>query len=467
MSDALSLSLHAVAEKLARRELSSVDLTRAALARVQATEPRLNAFVRTTEQRALAAAKQADQELAAGHSRGMLHGVPVAVKDLYDMAGLPTTASSKVRHDHVAESDAACVQRLAQAGAVIIGKTHTHEFAYGVTTPTTGNPWDPARTPGGSSGGSGAAVAARDCFLALGTDTGGSIRIPSALCGVVGLKPTYGRVSRVGITSLSWALDHAGPLARTVADVAIGLQAIAGFDARDTGSADVPVADYQAELELGVKGLRIGVPRNFFFEHVDAEVEQGVRAALAELEREGAALVDVEIPLAEQLVPVEFNLLLPEASAYHQKMLRERAELYGADVRALLELGEMVPATAYIGAQRRRTQVKAAWRQMFDAARLDALIGPAVAAPAALRTQLDAITWADGTVEPLINAYARLEAPGNVTGLPSIAVPCGFTKGGLPMGFQAMGRPFAEARIVRIARAYERLHDWSTRAPAI
>ncbi|TAM11888.1 MAG: Asp-tRNA(Asn)/Glu-tRNA(Gln) amidotransferase subunit GatA [Nevskiaceae bacterium] len=465
--DALHLSLHEVAQALRARKLSSVELAQAALARIQATEPKLNAFVRTTERRALAAAEQADRELAAGHWRGALHGVPVAVKDLYDMAGLPTTASSKVRHDHVAGQDAACVRRLAQAGAVIIGKTHTHEFAYGVTTPTTGNPWDPERTPGGSSGGSAAAVAARDCFLALGTDTGGSIRIPAGLCGLVGLKPTFGRVSRVGITSLSWSLDHAGPLARTVADAAIGLQAIAGFDARDTGSADVPVADYLAELELGVQGLRIGVPHNFFFAHVDAEVERAVRAALADLERAGAELVDVEIPLDEQIVPVEFGLLMPEASSYHQKMLRERADLYGADVRALLELGEMLPATAYLAAQRRRTQIKAAWQQMFDAARLDALIGPAVAAPAALRTQLDVITWPDGTVEPLINAYARLEAPGNVTGLPSIAVPCGFTAGGLPVGFQALGRPFAEARIVRIARAYERLHDWSTRAPAL
>src|SRR5690606_20651964 len=255
---------------------------------IRATEPKLNAYVCLTEERALAAARQAEREIAAGIDRGELHGVPVAVKDLYDMAGLPTTCSSRVRHDHLASADSACVVRLEQAGAVIVGKTHTHEFAYGIVTPTTANPWNLEHMPGGSSGGSGATVAALGCFMAMGTDTGGSIRIPAAVCGTVGIKPTSGRVSRFGVASLSWSLDHAGPLTRTVGDAAVCLSALAGHDPRDPGSADVPVTDYTTELELGVKGLRLGVPRNYFFDQVDAEVERSVRDAIARLEREGA-----------------------------------------------------------------------------------------------------------------------------------------------------------------------------------
>lgn len=225
MSDALNMSLRQAARAIRDRKLSPVELARMSLERISADEPKLNAYVRLTEERALAAAHQAEREIAAGIDRGELHGVPVAVKDLYDMAGLPTTCSSKVRHDHVAPADSACVERLEQAGAIIVGKTHTHEFAYGIVTPTTANPWDTSHIPGGSSGGSGATVAARGCFMAMGTDTGGSIRIPAAVCGTVGIKPTYGRVSRFGIASLSWSLDHAGPLTRTVGDAAVTLAA--------------------------------------------------------------------------------------------------------------------------------------------------------------------------------------------------------------------------------------------------
>lgn len=464
MSDALQLSLREVAGALRERKLSPVELTRMSLERIAADEPKLNAFVRVTADRAMAAARQAEREILAGQWRGELHGVPVAVKDLYDMAGLPTTCSSKVRHDHVAAVDSACVARLEQAGAVIVGKTHTHEFAYGIVTPTTGNPWNTAHIPGGSSGGSGATVAARGCFMAMGTDTGGSIRIPAAVCGTVGLKPTYGRVSRFGIASLSWSLDHAGPLTRTVGDAAVTLAALAGYDSRDPGSADMPVGDYLAELDLGVKGLRIGVPRNYFFDHIDPEVERDVRDAIARLKAEGAEIVDVEIPMADRIMSVEFGLCMPEASAYHQAMLRQRRDLYEEDVRTFLETGEMIPATDYIAALRLRTQMQAAWKRMFDG--LDAVIGPAVPSPATRRDQL-AVKWPDGTEEPVAPLFIRLSAPANVIGLPSIAVPCGFTASGLPTSFQAIGRPFHEARIMRIARAYERTADWSSRAPKL
>ena len=449
MADLLDLSMRDAAAAVRKKEVSPVELARLSLERIAADEPRINAFARLTEARAMAAAQQAEREVLAGHWRGELHGVPVAVKDLYDMAGLPATCSSKVRHDHIAAADSACVQRLEQAGACIVGMTHTHEFAYGIATPTTGNPWNTAHIPGG-------------CFMAMGTDTGGSIRIPAAVCGTVGLKPTYGRVSRVGIASLSWSLDHAGPLARTVGDCAVTLGALAGHDPRDPGSADVPVADYTAELELGVKGLRIGVPRNFFFEHVEPEVAANVRAALALLEREGAELVEVTIPMADMISPIEFGLCMPEASAYHRTMLRERAHLYEPDVRTFLEAGLLIPAVDYIAALRQRTLMQAAWAAMFDG--LDALIGPAVAAVAMRRDQ-PTITWPDGVEETASSVFVRLSAPANVTGTPSVSVPCGFGQGGLPTAFQVMGRPFGEARILRIAQAYERATDWHTRQP--
>jgi aspartyl-tRNA(Asn)/glutamyl-tRNA(Gln) amidotransferase subunit A len=464
MADLLDLTMREAAAAVRKKEVSPVELARLSLERIAADEPRLHAFARLTEARAMAAARQAEREIMAGQWRGELHGVPVAVKDLYDMAGLPTTCSSKVRHDHLAAADSACVERLEQAGASIVGMTHTHEFAYGIATPTTGNPWNVEHIPGGSSGGSGATLAARGCYMAMGTDTGGSIRIPAAVCGTVGLKPTYGRVSRVGVASLSWSLDHAGPLARTVADCAVTLGALAGFDARDPGSADVPVGDYLTELEHGVKGLRIGVPRNFFFEHVEPEVEAAVRGALATLQKEGAELVDVEIPMADMISAIEFGLCMPEASAYHRTTIRERADLYEPDVRTFLEAGMMIPAVDYIAALRQRTLMQAAWRTMFDANRLDALIGPAVAAVAMRRDQ-PTIAWPDGTEETASSVYVRLSAPANVTGTPSVAVPCGFGRGGLPVALQVMGRPFGEARILRIARAYERTADWSTRKP--
>ena len=462
MSNPLDLSLREVSRALRSRELSPVELTRQSLAQIAADEPRLNAYVCVTTDLAMAAAQQAEREIAAGNWRGELHGVPIAIKDLYDMAGLATTCSSRVRHDHIANEDSACVVRLAQAGAVIVGKTHTHEFAYGIATPTTGNPWNPKLIPGGSSGGSGATVAARGCYMAMGTDTGGSIRIPAAVCGTVGLKPTFGRVSRFGIASLSWSLDHAGPLTRTVGDAAVTLSALAGYDARDPGSANLPVADYRAELELGVKGLRIGVPGNYFFDQVDAEVARNVRAALARLQADGAQLVDVTIPMADKIMPVEFGLCMPEASAYHQQTMRTRPELYEEDVRALLETGEMIPAVDYIAALRVRTQMQAAWKTMFTG--LDAIIGPSVPCAATPRGQLS-VTWADGTDEPISSVYVRLSAPANILGLPSVAVPCGFTTKGLPTSFQVIGRPFQESRILRIARAYERTVDWAQQRP--
>jgi aspartyl-tRNA(Asn)/glutamyl-tRNA(Gln) amidotransferase subunit A len=458
------LGIAEAARQIEQRTLSPVELVQSALDRIEEVEGRLNAFVVVTAEQALEAARQAEREIGDGGYRGPLHGIPVGIKDLYDVAGLPTTSSSAVRSDHLAAEDSACVARLREAGAVVVGKTHTHEFAYGVLTPTTRNPWDTGRVPGGSSGGSGAAVAAGECLVGMGTDTGGSIRIPASVCGTVGLKPTFGRVSRSGITSLCWSLDHAGPLTRTVRDAALTLQAIAGFDARDPGSAREPVPDFTADLDAGVRGLTLGVPVNYFFDDVDPEVEAAVREGIAVLEAQGATLREVEIPYADQMMAVEFGVLVPEASAYHQEMLRESGERYTDDVRVFLEVGETILATQYIKALRVRTLVQQAFRRAFEG--LDALVCPTLPAAAAEVGQTT-FTFPGGKEKAVIDAWVGHSAPGNVTGLPALSVPCGFTSAGLPIGLQVIGRPFDEAGVLRVGQAYESATDWGTRRPPL
>ncbi|WP_369259488.1 amidase [Geodermatophilus amargosae] len=458
------LSIAEAARQIEQRALSPVELVQSALDRIDEVEGRLNAFVVVTADQALEAARQAEAEIAAGRYRGPLHGIPVGIKDLYDAVGLPTTSSSAVRSEHVPTEDSACVARLRDAGAVMVGKTHTHEFAYGVLTPTTRNPWDTGHVPGGSSGGSGAAVAAGECLMGMGTDTGGSIRIPASVCGTVGLKPTYGRVSRAGVTSLCWSLDHAGPLTRTVRDAALTLQAIAGFDARDPGSAREPVPDFTAGLDAGVRGLTLGVPANYFFDDVDPEVESAVREAIAVLEAQGATLREVEIPYAEQLVAVLFGVLVPEASAYHQEMLRESGDRYTDDVRVFLDAGETVLATQYIKALRVRTLVQQAFRRAFEG--LDALVCPTLPAAAAAVGQ-ETFTFPGGRRKAVIDAWVGHSAPGNVSGLPALSVPCGFTSAGLPIGLQVIGRPFDEVGVLRVGQAYESVTDWTARRPPL
>jgi aspartyl-tRNA(Asn)/glutamyl-tRNA(Gln) amidotransferase subunit A len=461
------LSMTEAAAKLRAGELSPVDLTKDCLGRIHANEPALNAYVTVTDELAMETARTTETEIAAGNLRGPLHGIPVCIKDLCDMAGLPTTASSKVRHDHFAEADSAVVARLKGAGAVIVGKTHTHEFAYGISTPTTRNPWNTNHIPGGSSGGTGATVAACGCFAGVGSDTGGSIRIPAALCGVVGLKPSYGRVSRAGVTSLSWSLDHVGPLARTVEDAALMLGVLAGYDARDPASVDVPVPDYTNGIRDGIAGTRIGVPTNYYFDHMDVDTKGLVEAAIEQLRAAGAEILSVELPMVETYMAVQYGLCLPEASAYHEKTLRERASIYQDDVRSFLEAGELIPATDYIRALRVREKIKQGWAAlMTPGTGIDAVVAPTVPAPAAALGQ-DAFTWPDGSEETITNAYVRHSCPANLTGLPSITVPCGYTAADLPVGIQIIGRPFAEADILRIACAYESLTNWRQRAPDV
>lgn len=453
------LNLCEAADQIRNRQLSPVELTESVLDRIASVDGRVGAFATVTAEHARRAARDAENEITHGDYRGPLHGVCVGVKDLLDTKGIRTTSSSRTRSDNVPESDAAVVEYLDRAGAVMVGKTHTHEFAYGVITPTTRNPWNLDRIPGGSSGGSGAAVAARMCQAAIGTDTGGSVRIPASACGTVGLKPTYGRVSRRGVTSLSWSLDHIGPLAGTVADTALMMDVIAGYDRSDPATCDVSVPAHSAELEAGVANLVLGVPRNYFFDHIEPEVATAVHAAILEFASLGAELREVDLPHAELYMPAEFGILVPEASAYHQQTLRDQADLYEADVRVLLEAGELMLATDYIKALRARTLIQQGWRDMF--ADIDAVLAPTLPAVAAKVGQ-PAFEWPDGTEEPVINSYVRTSAPGNLTGLPALSVPCGHSTDGLPIGMQIIGKPFAEPQVLRIGAAYEAATDRSS-----
>lgn len=444
------LSLTEASRAVRARELSPVELTESVLARIAAVEGRLGAYVTVAADAALAAAVRAEREISGSGPRGPLHGIPMALKDLIDVEGMPTTASSRVRAGHVAERDSRVAERLGAAGAVLLGKTHTHEFAYGLTTPQTHNAWDRSRVAGGSSGGSAVAVAAGGATFAMGTDTGGSIRVPAALNGVVGLKPTYGLVPRTGVTSLSWSLDHVGPLTRTVQDAALVLSATVGHDPLDPASAAGPMLDPFPEGDL--RGLRVGVPRNHYFDRVTPDVEESVRGAIERLAELGAELVDVEIPMARYLQAVQWGLMVPEATAYHERSLRATPDLYAADVRILLEAGELTSAGDYLRAQRARTMMRDAWARMFDA--IDVLAAPTVPMTAAEAGQ-EAVEWADGTTESVSDSYVRLCAPANITGVPALTLPVGQDRAGLPIGMQLMARPFHDATVLRVGRVYE------------
>ncbi|MEV8123287.1 amidase [Streptomyces sp. NPDC085944] len=444
------LSLTEAARAVRARELSPVELTESVLARVAAVEGRLGAYVTVAADAALAAAVRAEREISESAPRGPLHGIPMALKDLIDAEGLPTTASSHVRAGHVAESDSGVAERLRAAGAVLLGKTHTHEFAYGLITPQTNNAWDHGRVAGGSSGGSAVAVAAGGATFAMGTDTGGSVRVPAALNGVVGLKPTYGLLPRTGVTPLSWSLDHVGPLTRTVRDAELVLSATAGHDPRDPASVPGPVP---ARFPGGdLRGLRVGVPRNHYFDRVVPEVEESVRGAIERLAELGAELVDVEIPMARHIQAVQWGLMVPEATAYHERSLRATPDLYAADVRILLEAGALTSAGDYLRAQRARTMMREAWARMLDG--VDVLAAPTVPMTAA-EAGRETVEWADGTTESVSDAYVRLCAPANITGVPALTLPVGHDRAGLPIGMQLMARPFRDATVLRVGRVYE------------
>lgn len=452
--------MHEAAALLRSRRASAVELVHACADRIARLDGELVAFITNSVETAMADARVADEELAHGMDRGPLHGIPVALKDLFDVAGVRTTAGSRILANNLAVRSSTVAERLRNAGAIFVGKTNLHEFAFGVTNqnPHFGaakNPWDRSRIPGGSSGGTAIAVATGMCFLSPGSDTGGSIRIPAALCGVAGLKPTFGRVSLRGVVPLSWTLDHAGPLARSVRDLAIALQVVAGYDAEDPGSVDVPVDDYLGGLEEGARGLRVLVPAEHFFDDCDSEVERAVRDAVAVLEREGARVVEAGLPQVS-LLAAQRPIISADAAAYHRDDLRERADDIGTDVLERLRAGVSVTGTDYARARRDRDALRRAWIELLR--EYDVIATPTTRIAAPPREGEDAIA-----------AAARLTAntsPFNLTGLPALSVPCGFTASGLPVGLQLAAGPWREATLLRAARAYERATHWHERHPA-
>jgi aspartyl-tRNA(Asn)/glutamyl-tRNA(Gln) amidotransferase subunit A len=456
-ADALPYAtIRELGRRFRRRDLSPVELTAALLERINRLDPRLHAFVTLTAERALADAKAAEAALMSGRDGGPLLGIPVAYKDLYATRGIRTTAGSALLADFVPEADGTCVARLAEAGSVMLGKLITHEFALGIQFPghrfpPARNPWNLDHIPGGSSSGSGAALAAGLAYGALGSDTGGSIRNPASFCAVVGLKPTYGRLSRAGVVALSWTLDHAGPMARTVEDCALLYQALAGHDPADPASSRVPVDDTLAGLDGGARGLRVGVPRDYFFEGADPEVAQAFEAALGTFRALGATVRDVEIP-AIWSAPAFMVILLTEAFAYHERDLRERPELYGEVFREKLLAGALFSGWEYTQAQRLRARLAADIGAALST--VDVLMTPTTATPAP--------SFA-AALDPEAPFARSNPAPFNMAGLPALALPCGFTRAGLPVSLQIAGRAFDEATVLRAGRAYEQATAWHRR----
>lgn len=461
-----ALTIAKLAPLLRNCEVSPVDVTAAYLKRIEALDVTLNAFVTVMAVSAAEQAQQREAELMGGEYRGPLHGVPIAVKDLYDTAGVPTTAGSRIFADRIPDNDASTVSLLRAAGAIIIGKTNLHEFAYGVTNDTsyfgaTRNPWDLERVPGGSSGGSAAAVAANLCAAATGTDTGGSIRIPAALCALVGLKPTYGRVSCAGVIPLSWSLDHCGPLARTVTDAAVMLFAMAGWDPQDPAAVAEPVEDYTLALTPDVEGLRIAFDPAYAFTRVDPDVETAVTEALAVFQNLGAELVEVGLPRLQEAAAAALAVLDAEATAYHEQFLKNRPEDYQPTVRDRLGRGFQVRGIDYALARRVGQWMALDFETLFDDVDLVATPATAIPAPRFGQDRVE-IRGESVSVRAAIAQFTRVF---NLTGLPAISVPCGFSSAGLPIGLQLAGPHLDEATVLRAAYAYEQATDWHAHRP--
>jgi aspartyl-tRNA(Asn)/glutamyl-tRNA(Gln) amidotransferase subunit A len=460
MSDEIGYAtIRELGTRYRKRELSPVEVVQAQIARIDKLDPALHAFVTLTPERALADARAAEAALRRGDARPLL-GIPVGHKDIYLTRGIRTTGGSALFADWVPDEESTAVRKWAEAGTVLLGKLITHEFAFGIQFPghrfpAARNPWNLEHIPGGSSSGSGAALASGMLHGATGSDTGGSIRGPAAFCGITGLKPTYGRVSRAGVMTLSWTLDHTGPMARTVEDCAYLLSGMAGHDAADPASSTRPTEDYVGALAGTVHGLRVGVPRNYFFEDADADVVRAFETALGELRKLGAEVRDLTIP-AFDLSRSFFLILAAEAFAYHEQDLRTRPELYGEVLRERLMTGALVTASEYVQAQRVRMQICAEVADVMKT--VDVLATPTTPKPA---------TPFKVAYDPEL-AFPRTNMPPfNLTGQPTLALPCGFSGTGLPLSLQLSGRAFEETTVLRLGHAYQTATDWHTRRPPV
>ncbi|APR37231.1 amidase [Paraburkholderia sp. SOS3] len=466
-SELSGLSIAAAAKLIRRGEVSPTELLESSLQAIGQHNGTLRAFISVNEASAKKAAAAAELMLSAGYDLGPLHGIPLGIKDNIGIRGERTTAGSRILEDWHPDKDATVIAKLKQAGAVFVGKTNMHEFAWGGTSanPHYGhvrNPWDTGKFPAGSSGGSGAAVAAGLCYGALGTDTGGSIRLPSAINGVVGLRPTYGRVSNSGIVPLAWTMDTAGPMTRTVEDCALVFNAIAGSDPTDPATASVPVDDYLSRMSVGVRGLRIGIVPRYFFSHIQPDVKRAVEQALKTFEALGAHLVEVDIKHIEGNISAQLTIESAEPSTYHQKSLRERPGDFGEDVRTLLEVGEMLLATHYLQAQRYRSLLRNEFLEAFR--RVDVFICPTLPFTATALGETSVVIE-NGVEEDMLSAIMQFTGVASLTGLPSLNVPCGFDSGGLPVGMQIIGAPFTESHLFSVGHAFQCATDFHTRRP--
>jgi aspartyl-tRNA(Asn)/glutamyl-tRNA(Gln) amidotransferase subunit A len=481
------LTIREVSELIKRKEISPVELTRLVLNRIDEIDSRVHAYISVLRDEANYAAKESERLISSGTYIGPLHGVPVSIKDIFLMKGTRTTCGSKILENFVSPYDATVVEKLRSAGAIIIGKNNMDEFAMGSSTENsyfgpTRNPWDLQRVPGGSSGGSAASVAASLCFASIGTDTGGSIRQPAALCGIVGLKPTYGRVSRFGMIAFASSLDQAGPLTKTVEDAALMLNLIAGGDPRDSTSVHIPVPDYTRHIVDGIKGIRIGVPKEYFIKGIDAEIEESVKTAISVIEDLGGSIEEISLPHTEYAVSVYYILAPSEASSnlarydgvrygfrvsgansLRDMYMRTRAQGFGAEVKRRIMIGTYALSAGYydayyLKAQRVRTLIKRDFEEAFK--RVDVIVTPT--------SPETAFKIGEKTDDPLKMYLSDIfTIPCNLVGLPGISVPCGFTSDGLPIGLQILGKPFDEGTLLRVAHSYETHTNWRDRRPPI
>ena len=456
------LTLSQASELVRSRKVSPVELTQACLSRIEQLNPKLNAFITVTADSTLAQAREAESEIQRGRWKGPLHGIPIALKDNVDTAGVRTTAASGLFKDRIPKQDADIVRRLKASGAVLLGKLNLHEFAYGGSSVISyfgavRNPWDTAYSPGGSSGGSAAALAAELCYGAIGSDTGGSIRVPAAYCGIVGLKPTYGRVSTSGVIPLAWSLDHVGPMTRTAMDAALMLNVIAGYDPDDPNSADTLVQDCAAGLEGKTSSLRIGIPRIHFYEGLHPEIQAAVDAALSVLAKLTSSQHEVEIPAANDTALL---IMKTEAYAFHRVYLAKSADLYQPETLNRIRAGAGISGAEYIDARRQLDKSRRSISKIFDA--VDLLLTATTPVPPLKISELLADPDHLRAKEVLSSPNTR---PFNLLGLPTVSIPCGFTSNGLPIGMKIIGPPIGEATVLRLAHAYEQATDWHNRRP--
>ncbi|WP_289135806.1 amidase [uncultured Brevibacillus sp.] len=457
MSDLFFLDISTLSKLIQTKKISPVELTKQVLQRIEQYNPTVNAYIKVLVEDACQQAEVLERELMEQGVRGPLHGVPIAIKDILETKGHETTAGSKVFENWIPDRDATVVRKLKEAGAILIGKANLHEFAMGATTenPHYGvcrNPWDLERVPGGSSGGSAVAVATGLCYGAIGTDTAGSIRLPAAICGITGMKPTYGRVSRNGCLPFSWSLDHIGPMTRTVKDSAILLKAIAGFDPLDSATASQADDVMWDQALPDLKGIRLAVVRAHFFVDLDPEVEWLVEKAMRDMQALGAEIVEIELPGLDEALQALKMIAQSEVLTFHEPILNKYKDWYGEDLKYRFSFGQSISAVQYLNAQRTRSKFSQELREKLKG--FDGLLAPANAKRPFLI----------GTVPPdqaIDNMFTLGRTPfGNITGLPALTLPCGFMSGNLPVGMQIIGRPFEERRIFQIAEVYERSQNW-------